>query len=155
MGAFLVYAESNALHISFIKLVVAVVDTCANVELHVVHEADPSCLPDPHNAFDQDVVAAERLVGADIAFDRDLPKLAGVLKRLFGLSRLEVGPSEVGVGTSSMRYSTRLPSLRKVQHIRPDLTEPQVVLPMRNLASLWRELFPAEQCRLAQLLIER
>ncbi len=35
------------------------------------------------------------------------------------------------------------------------LTEPQVVLPMRNLASLWRELFPAEQCRLAQLLIER
>ena len=43
----------------------------------------------------------------------------------------------------------------RMQHIRPDLTEPQVVLPMRNLASLWRELFPAEQCRLAQLLIER
>ena len=42
-----------------------------------------------------------------------------------------------------------------MQNIRPDLTEPQVVLPMRNLASLWRELFPAEQCRLAQLLIER
>ena len=40
-------------------------------------------------------------------------------------------------------------------HIRPDLTEPQVVLPMRNLASLWRELFPVEQCRLAHLLIER
>jgi site-specific DNA recombinase len=31
----------------------------------------------------------------------------------------------------------------RMQHIRPDLTEPQVVLPMRNLASLWRELFPA------------
>ena len=43
----------------------------------------------------------------------------------------------------------------RMQHIRPDLTEPQVVLPMRNLASLWRELFPAEQCRLAQLLNER
>ena len=43
----------------------------------------------------------------------------------------------------------------RMQHIRPDLSEPQVVLPMRNLASLWRELFPAEQCRLAQLLIER
>ncbi len=28
-------------------------------------------------------------------------------------------------------------------------------LPMRNLASLWQELFPAEQCRLAQLLIDR
>lgn len=43
----------------------------------------------------------------------------------------------------------------RMPHIRSDLTEPQVVLPMRNLASLWRELFPAEQCRLAQLLIER
>ena len=43
----------------------------------------------------------------------------------------------------------------RMRYIRPDLTEPQVVLPMRNLASLWRELFPAEQCRLAQLLIER
>ena len=43
----------------------------------------------------------------------------------------------------------------RMQHIRPDFTEPQVVLPMRNLASLWRELFPVEQCRLAQLLIER
>lgn len=42
-----------------------------------------------------------------------------------------------------------------MQRIRPDLTKPQVVLPMRNLASLWLELFPAEQCRLAQLLIER
>ena len=38
---------------------------------------------------------------------------------------------------------------------RQDLSEPQIVLPMRNLASLWRELFPTEQCRLAQLLIER
>lgn len=42
-----------------------------------------------------------------------------------------------------------------MQAIRPDLSEPQVVLPMRNLATLWRELYPAEQCRLAQLLIER
>lgn len=42
-----------------------------------------------------------------------------------------------------------------MQKIQPDLTEPQVVLPMRNLARLWRELFAAEQCRLAQLLIER
>lgn len=43
----------------------------------------------------------------------------------------------------------------RMQHTRTDLTEPQVVLPMRNLASLWRELFPAEQCRLAQLPIEQ
>ena len=43
----------------------------------------------------------------------------------------------------------------RMQQIRPDLTEPQVVLPMRNLAGMWREMFQAEQCRLAQLLIER
>ena len=39
--------------------------------------------------------------------------------------------------------------------IRPDLDEPQVVLPMRNLAAMWPTLYPAEQRRLAQLLIER
>lgn len=39
--------------------------------------------------------------------------------------------------------------------IRPDLDEPQVVLPMRNLAAMWATLYPAEQRRLAQLLIER
>lgn len=101
MGDFLVYSESNALRVGFVKVVVAIVDTRANVELHVVHEAEPSSLPDPHNAFDQDVVATERLVGilihADIAFDRDLPKLAAVLQRLIGLGRLEVGPFEIGV----------------------------------------------------------
>ena len=43
----------------------------------------------------------------------------------------------------------------RMQQIRADLTEPQVVLPMRNLAAMWQQLFPAEQCRLAQLLIER
>lgn len=43
----------------------------------------------------------------------------------------------------------------RMQVTRPDFTEPQVVLPMRNLAGLWQELFPAEQCRLAKLLIER
>jgi len=26
---------------------------------------------------------------------------------------------------------------------------------MRNLATIWKQLFPAEQCRLAHLLIER
>lgn len=43
----------------------------------------------------------------------------------------------------------------RIRAIRPDLSEPEVVLPMRNLANLWQHLFPAEQCRLAQLLIER
>lgn len=43
----------------------------------------------------------------------------------------------------------------RIRETRPDLSEPQVVFPMRNLAGLWHQLFPAEQCRLAQLLIER
>ena len=43
----------------------------------------------------------------------------------------------------------------RIRTTRPDLSEPEVVLPMRNLAGLWKQLFPAEQCRLAQLLIER
>ncbi len=49
-----------------------------------VHEADPPSLPDTHNAFNQDVVATERLAGVlihtDIAFDRDFPKLAAILQ---------------------------------------------------------------------------
>jgi DNA invertase Pin-like site-specific DNA recombinase len=36
-----------------------------------------------------------------------------------------------------------------------DLDEAQVVVPMRQLAAVWPSLFPAEQRRLAQLLIER
>ena len=43
----------------------------------------------------------------------------------------------------------------RIRTARPDLSEPEVVLPMRNLAGLWQQLFPVEQCRLAQLLIER
>lgn len=43
----------------------------------------------------------------------------------------------------------------QIRTTRPDLSEPEVVLPMRNLAGLWQQLFPAEQCRLAQLLIDR
>lgn len=43
----------------------------------------------------------------------------------------------------------------RVQEIQPDITEPEIVLPMRRLAAVWQQLFPIEQCRLAQLLIER
>ena len=43
----------------------------------------------------------------------------------------------------------------RIRTTRPDLSEPEVVLPMRNLAGLWQQLFPVEQCRLAQLLIDR
>lgn len=43
----------------------------------------------------------------------------------------------------------------RMQQLRPDISEPEVVLPMRNLARLWPQLFPVEQCRLAQLLMER
>ncbi|MDT3669638.1 MAG: recombinase family protein [Aromatoleum sp.] len=37
----------------------------------------------------------------------------------------------------------------------PQLTEPDIVLPLRNLADVWRQLFAAEQQRIVQLLIER
>lgn len=39
--------------------------------------------------------------------------------------------------------------------LAPELTEPQVVLPMRRLASMWPNLFAAEQQRLVRLLIEK
>lgn len=42
-----------------------------------------------------------------------------------------------------------------IQQTHPELTEPDVLIPMRNLARVWNELFIEEQCRLAQLLIER
>ena len=41
----------------------------------------------------------------------------------------------------------------RIRETRPEMSEPEVVLPMRNLAGLWHQLLPAEQCRLAQLLI--
>jgi site-specific DNA recombinase len=37
----------------------------------------------------------------------------------------------------------------------PDIDQPTVVLAMRNLGQLWRELFPAEQQRIVRLLISR
>jgi hypothetical protein len=43
----------------------------------------------------------------------------------------------------------------RIRETHPELSEPEVVLPMRNLAGLWRQLFPVEQCRLAKLLIEQ
>ena len=43
----------------------------------------------------------------------------------------------------------------RIQQMHSELNEPDVLIPMRNLASVWNELFIEEQCRLAQLLIER
>jgi hypothetical protein len=43
----------------------------------------------------------------------------------------------------------------RVRETHPELSEPVVVLPMRNLAGLWQQLFPVEQRRLAKLLIEQ
>ncbi len=43
----------------------------------------------------------------------------------------------------------------RVRAMRPVLSEPEVVLPMGRLATMWLQLCPVEQCRLAQLLIER
>ena len=43
----------------------------------------------------------------------------------------------------------------RVREGHPEMSEPDVVLPMRHLATMWKQLFPVEQCRLAQLLIEQ
>ena len=37
----------------------------------------------------------------------------------------------------------------------PETTEPEVVLPLRQLGQVWEQLFPAERQRIVQLLIER
>lgn len=37
----------------------------------------------------------------------------------------------------------------------PELSEPGVVLPLRQMAQVWEQLFPAERLRIVQLLIER
>ena len=37
----------------------------------------------------------------------------------------------------------------------PELTEPEVVLPLRQMGLVWEQLFPAERQRIVQLLIER
>ncbi|MDP1904527.1 MAG: recombinase family protein [Pseudomonadota bacterium] len=44
-------------------------------------------------------------------------------------------------------------NLMRVQH--PELSEPQVVLPLCQLGQVWAQLFPAEQQRIVQLLVER
>ncbi len=37
----------------------------------------------------------------------------------------------------------------------PELTEPEIVLPLRQMGLVWEQLFPAERQRIVQLLIER
>jgi DNA invertase Pin-like site-specific DNA recombinase len=43
----------------------------------------------------------------------------------------------------------------RIRVAHPEITEPEVVLPMRRLGLMWRQMFPVEQSRLATLLIER
>lgn len=43
----------------------------------------------------------------------------------------------------------------RVREINPTITEPEVVLPMMRLSTVWKQLFPVEQNRLVRLLIER
>lgn len=37
----------------------------------------------------------------------------------------------------------------------PGLTEPEVVLPLRQMGQVWAQLFPAERLRIVQLLVDR
>ena len=43
----------------------------------------------------------------------------------------------------------------QVRSLYPEIAEPTVVLAMRRLADVWQQLFPEEQVRLVNLLIER
>jgi hypothetical protein len=43
----------------------------------------------------------------------------------------------------------------EVQKLDATVSEPAVVLAMRNLSAVWNELFPEERCRLVRLLIAR
>lgn len=43
----------------------------------------------------------------------------------------------------------------EVKRQKLGIEEPTVVLAMRNLSVIWNQLFPAEHCRLARLLIRR
>ena len=52
--------------------------------------------------------------------------------------------SLIGVWRACLRHS-----------IGSDLREDQVIVSMRRIAEVWKQLFPAEQQRIAQLLIER
>lgn len=44
---------------------------------------------------------------------------------------------------------------KQVREKYPEIQEPKVVLAMRHLGDVWRQLFPEEQVRLVNLLIER
>lgn len=37
----------------------------------------------------------------------------------------------------------------------PTITEPEVVVPLRRMATVWSQLFPEERHRIVQMLIER
>ena len=52
--------------------------------------------------------------------------------------------SLIGVWRACLRHS-----------IGADLREDQVIISMRRIAEVWKQLFPSEQQRIAQLLIER
>ncbi len=43
----------------------------------------------------------------------------------------------------------------EVQKLDATVSEPTVVLAMRNLSAVWNEMFPEERCRLVRLLIAR
>ncbi|MHB1100064.1 MAG: recombinase family protein [Burkholderiales bacterium] len=43
----------------------------------------------------------------------------------------------------------------RVRSQHPDITEPEIVLPLRRIGQVWEQLFPAERKRIVRLLIER
>jgi hypothetical protein len=70
-------------------------------------------------------------------------EIEGAVLNEIELALMEPEPL-IGVWRSCLRHSAGA-----------DLQEEQVVVSMRRIADVWKQLFPAEQQRVAQLLIER
>lgn len=47
------------------------------------------------------------------------------------------------------------PAVREAQVIRPSVREPDAINALRNIDAVWNELFPAEQARIVNVLIDR
>ncbi len=74
-------------------------------------------------------------------------------------TRVPAGPIEQMVLTQ-IHAALKAPQMVQsvwdvVRKQSPQLTEPEVALPLRQMSQVWEQLFPAERQRIVQLLIER
>ena len=75
------------------------------------------------------------------------------------MQRLPAGEIE-GVVVEKLRLILRSPevlahAVREVTAARPQVSEANAIEALQNIEAVWDELFPAEQARIVQTLIER